>query len=437
MNYFKIIKCIQKYTFFILSIYILYLKENETNISRVKKHAILCGPLAIKLLQFILMRNYISAKFDLFLEDCPTHSFEKTKELYLKDFGRHIDFDFTIDSKIPIGSGSIGQVYKVYDHVLDVHFALKSKHPGIDEEMGNFVKAIKIILFIFRISWRSVIIEFVDNINTQLDYTNEANNTILLKEKFKDDDVIVIPTIYTFSKNFIIMEYIEGESFNKSDNQVLYSLYITFIFMMSVLCYDFLHGDLHYGNWKITKENKIVIYDSAIIYSSNDYTFNKNIIYYVLNGNYEKLLCFIDNSQSKKIKKTMDYLNKIFKLKNITAGEKISLFLKKSIENKLFTNKYLINLLNCICIIGDTQKISVNIFTKYILTPGDSNAVRVYTYIDILNKIKKFKNLKIFFEKWMSEDPENKIVHNQWLMDNFGHTDSVIISDIICEKLNV
>ena len=35
----------------------------------------------------------------------------------------------------------------------------------------------------------------------------------------------------------------------------------------------------------------------------------------------------------------------------------------------------------------------------------------------------------------MAEDPENKIVHNEWLMENFGHTESVIVSDIIYSKL--
>ena len=31
--------------------------------------------------------------------------------------------------------------------------------------------------------------------------------------------------------------------------------------------------------------------------------------------------------------------------------------------------------------------------------------------------------------------PENKIYHNNWLMENFGHTESSIISDIIYDKM--
>ena len=118
-----------------------------------------------------------------------------------------------------------------------------------------------------------------------------------------------------------------------------------------------------------------------------------------------------------------------------TAGSRLQNFLLLSIENRLITNKYFIDLLNCACILGETKKISIDIYTKYIFVKGDSNAVMLYTHIDLLNKMGIFKDLKTFFEEWLSEDPENKIVHTKWLLDNFSHTDSTIISDIIYEKL--
>jgi hypothetical protein len=253
-----------------------------------------------------------------------------------------------------------------------------------------------------------------------------------LRESFKDETLVIVPEIYNYSENFIIMEYIPGISFENCDKKVLYSMYTTIIFMISVFCFDLLHGDLHYGNWKITENGNIVIYDSGIVYTSNDLNFNKNLMYYVLNGNYEKLLHYV-KADPKKIKKVINLL----KIENegLIAGDKIKNFLNRSLEYRLIKNTYLINLLNCVGILGETQKISLNIFTKYVYTPGDSNAVMIYTYIDLLNKMGIFKELKTFFEKWMAEDPENKIVHNEWLMENFGHTESVIVSDIIYSKL--
>ena len=352
--------------------------------------------------------------------------------MYLSDFGVNLETDFVIEIERPVGSGSIGQVYKAFDLKSRKFVALKVKHPNINEDVTTFIKAIRIILRLFNFKWKYIISEYIENINSQLDYQLEANNTIKLRESFKDETLVIVPEIYNYSENFIIMEYIPGISFENCDKKVLYSMYTTFIFMISVFCFDLLHGDLHYGNWKITENGNIVIYDSGIVYTSNDLNFNKNLMYYVLNGNYEKLLHYV-KADPKKIKKVINLL----KIENegLIAGDKIKNFLNRSLEYRLIKNKYLINLLNCVGILGETQKISLNIFTKYVYTPGDSNAVMIYTYIDLLNKMGIFKELKTFFEKWMAEDPENKIVHNEWLMENFGHTESIIVSDIIYSKL--
>ena len=433
MTLFKVLKSVIVYIQFVFSIYFFYLNESENNLKKLKKSANQCGPLGIKLIQFILMRNVFKTKnLDFFLEDCNFHTFQETKEMYLSDFGVNLETDFVIEIERPVGSGSIGQVYKAFDLKSRKFVALKVKHPNINEDVTTFIKAIRIILRLFNFKWKYIISEYIENINSQLDYQLEANNTIKLRESFKDETLVIVPEIYNYSENFIIMEYIPGISFENCDKKVLYSMYTTFIFMISVFCFDLLHGDLHYGNWKITENGNIVIYDSGIVYTSNDLNFNKNLMYYVLNGNYEKLLHYV-KADPKKIKKVINLL----KIENegLIAGDKIKNFLNRSLEYRLIKNKYLINLLNCVGILGETQKISLNIFTKYVYTPGDSNAVMIYTYIDLLNKMGIFKELKTFFEKWMAEDPENKIVHNEWLMENFGHTESIIVSDIIYSKL--
>lgn len=429
MNCFK---CILKYSWFLGSIYLLTLKETEQRISRVKKSAYSCGPLGMKLLQFLLMRKIFTTKdLNLFLEDCPVHSLEKTEILYLKDFGKNLQTDFEITLE-PIGSGSIGQVYKVFDKSLNKIVALKVKHPNIDIDVKIFSKAIKIILKIFRWKWKHSIIEFINNINTQLDYNLEAQNTTKLKEQFKDEDTIIIPTIYKSSENFIVMEYITGKNFEECDNKIEISIYLNFIYLISILCYDFLHGDLHFGNWKVTDTNKIVIYDFGICYSSGNLDYNKQIMTYMLNGNYKKLVLLLNPSKKNKLDKIFA---EIELMDNSSAHYRVRNFLTKCVENELILDQYFINVLNCTCIIGETQKLGIDLFAPYIYTKGDSNAVMIYFYIDLLNKIGKFKELKTFFEKWMSSDPDNKTFHNEWLMENFGHQDSTIIADIIHEKI--
>ena len=51
----KIINFIFRYIFFVYSLYLFNQQQTESNINYVKDSANRCGPIAIKLLQFIIM----------------------------------------------------------------------------------------------------------------------------------------------------------------------------------------------------------------------------------------------------------------------------------------------------------------------------------------------------------------------------------------------
>jgi len=107
--------------------------DNEKTVDKLIKITKKCGPLAIKLLQFILMReNKINKRLHFVFEDCETHTFEYTKKVYLKHFGKDISQDYIIDSTQPIASGSIGQVYRFYSISLNQYIAMKVKHPLVN-----------------------------------------------------------------------------------------------------------------------------------------------------------------------------------------------------------------------------------------------------------------------------------------------------------------
>ena len=271
---------------FLYSIYRVSKDPSDKNVGCLINTTNRCGPLAIKLLQFILMRNNIkNEKLQFVFEDCNKHAISKTQQLYLKDFGNEMSKDFIIDD-IVLGSGSIGQVYKLYNWKLNRFVALKSKHPDVDKNLNDFVNVVKLFCWLFYPFniYHTIITEYIENIHLQLDYKQEAKNTIRFKEYWKDECFIIVPEVLFYSENFICMSYHDGENFNNlnSQNQIITSLYLTFITMTGLLVHDFLHADLHTGNWKVVVKNGIicnlVLYDFGIMCSTGNLYSNKLII---------------------------------------------------------------------------------------------------------------------------------------------------------------
>ena len=413
---------------FLLSLYFF-------NESALIANANKCGPLAIKLIQFLCMNNVIKSKsLESLLEDCEIHPFNETERLYFQDFGNDISEDY--DTFLPklIGSGSIGQVYCLYNRNLNKFVAMKVKHPGINQKVKKFNLIKKIIKFINPfISFGDIILQYIDNINLQIDYQLEANNTKLLKLKFQNESCVIIPEIYTYTENFIVMSYHDGISFNQITEpslKIKISLYINFIILSSLLVYDIFHGDLHFGNWKIQIENeniKIVLYDCGIVYSSGDLEFNKNMVKYIGCNDYESLL--------KTINKDTFLINKVIsKINEGPTSTRIKCFITESVKAKLLTDKNAINLLNSYAIICETLFIGVEKFNKFVFIKDD-NSVLFYMYHELLNNLGKFNDLNVFIKNWMDSDPVNKTTLNGWMLSEFGHTNSKIVGKIIYENI--
>ena len=413
--------------------------SNLDQSSSVGDNAIKCGPIGIKLLQFLLMRNGLikTNKLDFALEDTLIHDFKHTEEMYFKEYSRQISDDYTIpDNIVPIGSGSIGQVYKLWDIKLNKFIAIKVKHPGITDQINAFTKSIKLILWIFGyfIPFKNCILEFLNNIHTQLNYQQESENINRFRNAYSQDSFIIIPEVYSWSSNFIMMSYHSGNQWNtlNKKNKLLISMYINFIVMSSMLIHDCLHADFHYGNFKITDSLQLVIYDCGIMCSTGDLIFNKKFMECVLNNNYTKLLYLIADRD--KITLIPRFMNELNKQGYTNASNRIKQFVYKVVNMRMSNNKSVINILNAFCMVADVQEISINVFTKYIVSPDqtdDSNAIILYTYAGFLEKMGKFKNLSVFFKEWMDLDPQNKSIYTDWLLDSFGHSEPEILYQVI------
>jgi len=274
MVFFNLSKCI------ILSLFIKYNFYNDKIVKILLKNVHSCGVIPIKIIQWglpILKLINIDKKIlDIFentYENCPIHELDYTKKLYKSDFYNDIDDDYKIIELV--GSGSIAQVYKIQDIKTNEFYAMKVIHPDAIKNFNKIKFYLKIIFSIFKFSniVPTDLNNFLKQFRQQLDLVNEANNILKFSGLYKNDQLFLIPELYKFSKNIIIMDYIEGRSIETIKINIQHYRYnmIISIFMYNNLFINkFNHGDLHNYNWKITEDNKIIIYDFGLCWESNN-----------------------------------------------------------------------------------------------------------------------------------------------------------------------
>lgn len=450
------IKCAK----YIYSLRCLFYNECPKNIEYVKKNALECGPIGQKLLQFLIMHNgFLSAEcknnFLYIFEDCNSHSWEDTKTIYREDFGREIEDDFVIDntneSIVPIGSGTIGQVYKLYNHKLQQYIALKVRHINIEFEAAIFIKNICCILdiagIIVTIPFSLLIKEFLKNIDSQLDYSLESYNTVKMRMNTLQDKHIIIPTVYFNSFRVIAMSYHEGVSFIDLTDEKLKAKIAADMFMFnlsSLLVHDLLHCDLHYGNWKVIesttgdqKDYKLLVYDCGITGSTKNNDINQRICMACMDGDYNKILTIVTPNLEKQKNGILmkQYTDSIMTTYYENRFDRMTDFLKQ-----LFIYKITINTEYLRCIQGLLTCLSILLITSERLTKllgkdGTRLEVFVCYYSGVLKKVDKYPLLQNYLDKWIENDSNIEVVFYKWMEDTFGHQDKEVFIDAMLHRL--
>lgn len=136
-----------------LRYYINSNSEDNLLVKNIVENVKRCGAIAIKLSQWSIPRleiyeNKWLKKCEELYDDCNWHSLEYTKKIYKKTFNKDLDEDYSVEEQL--GSGSIGQVYKVKNKKTNEYDILKVKHPGIESELFLFKIIYKFLnLFIY------------------------------------------------------------------------------------------------------------------------------------------------------------------------------------------------------------------------------------------------------------------------------------------------
>ena len=239
------------------------------------------------------------------------------------------------------------------------------------------------------------------------------------------------------------MSYHEGKCYNSlehSEKQVV-SLYINFILLSSVLIYDFIHMDLHIGNWKVIGSGdqlKILMYDCGIMCSTNQLQTNKSIVANLLGGNFDKLASvLLDTEHLNKSAsvKADEFISFIKYNLPVCSIERTYFFLNNLINTRLVSNKNSINILTAFAILGQNCTCVSNLFVNYIGHKHCIHQCIIFIYIGLLTRMNKFSELKNYLQDWMDSDQGNDKLYSDWMMEKFGHKKKYILDDIIYNKI--
>lgn len=276
------------------------------NPEKYKKHAkkaletfLSLGPAFIKLGQLLSVRPdvlpqpYID-EFAKLQDEVPPAPFETAKKVIEEDLG---PIDKVFDSFKPeaVTGASLGQVYQAVYKGKEV--VVKVNRPGIKEQIALDAKVLRRLVplvgrFIdpgLRFSAQSIVDQFADTVEEEVDYKIEAANLLVIKKNLKGDKTVVIPGLYpeVSTTRVLVLERITGIKINDVkaldeaglDRNKL-ARRISRIFFKMLLSQDVFHADPHPGNVSVLPDGRLVLYDYGMTGKLDTETRTKLVRFY-------------------------------------------------------------------------------------------------------------------------------------------------------------
>ncbi|MEH7011307.1 AarF/UbiB family protein [Neobacillus niacini] len=268
--------------------------------------------LLIKVGQFLstradlLPKAFISQIEDL-TDKVPPSDWSEIEKILENQWGKALHENFLSIEKTAIASASIGEVYKGV-LVDGTEVAIKVKRPYIDSIVQTDFRVLAIIIWFADhfvpipkgfINFKVLFNELKQVIELELDYTKELDTILFFRERFKDMDVVKIPSVYSelSTSNVLVMEWVEGIRLTdiKALEQVAVSREklaqrLIKVFLPQWLEPGKFHADPHPGNVLVSLDGKIILLDFGMIgeISKKDAAHFQNLIESFLSKNYSK-----------------------------------------------------------------------------------------------------------------------------------------------------
>ncbi len=272
------------------------------------------GPAFIKLGQLLATRpdmvgNKIADDLKMLRDNTPATPFDEIKDVIEGEIGKPLEEVYSEFNEEPLGSASIGQVYKATLKETGMKVAVKVQKPGIYDVIEPDVKILnklaetvdKYVTTARTYNLPAMAKEFERSIFKELNYMEEIRNIGKVTKNFEKIDYVKIPEVYPeyCSSKLITMELIDGyelpelygNGIEGIDNTLI-AQYGTQSYLKQVLIDGFFHADPHPGNLFVTRDVKLCYIDFGMMGIVDD-EFKSNfaqLLLLLLNGNSRHLI---------------------------------------------------------------------------------------------------------------------------------------------------
>jgi len=243
------------------------------------------GPTFVKFGQLLSTRSDILpesvlAELQKLQDTVALMPFETARGILERELGAPVEEVFASLDPIPLGSASIGQVYRATLKGGEV-VAVKVQRPEAPRRVGADLEIMRDFASLLDrrfgrrvfVDVRGLVAEFEGVIRRELDYDAEARNARRFAANFAGTPV-VIPAVYRelSTSKVMTMEYLEGTKFGDirplllrpKERRRVASMGAEAIFKMAFED-GFFHGDPHPGNLILTPEGDLALLDFGMV----------------------------------------------------------------------------------------------------------------------------------------------------------------------------
>ena len=270
---------------------------------RVRKVLEELGPAYIKFGQMLSTRPdlvgiEIAEELQKLRDNTPITPFDEMKEVIESELGAPLDEIYCEIDENPIGSASIGQVYKARLKSNGEEVAVKVQKPNSKEIIDSDIKIMKFLAK--RIdkyfaktrtyNFPAMISEFERSIYKELNYKEETRNMRILSENFKNEIYVKIPHAYTeyCTEKVLTMELVKGVEVSdliKGEypeiNKKRIANYGLKSYFKQIMIDGFFHADPHPANLIVTEDRRLCYIDLGMMGILNE-EFKENLAELIL-----------------------------------------------------------------------------------------------------------------------------------------------------------